>query len=127
MTKRSVTHGTLVIEREGGIETSRGGPGSGPIMTYEARFEDIVPGERIVTTYVMHQDERRISVSLATVELEPGGSGTRLRFTESGAYLDGFDVPGEPEHGTGELLDALGRYLIAEVAASAPTATLKVG
>ena len=111
--------------REGGIEISRGGPSGGPIMTYEARFEDIVPGERIVTTYVMHQDDNRISVSLATVELEPSGSGTRLTFTENGAYLDGFDIPGEREHGTGELLDALGRYLVAEGAGTRPATASK--
>jgi hypothetical protein len=59
-------------------------------------------------------------VSLATVELEPSGSGTRLTFTENGAYLDGFDIPGEREHGTGELLDALGRYLVTEGAGTRP-------
>ena len=57
--------------REGGLEISRGGPQGGPVITYEARFQDIVPGERIVSTYVMHQDDKRISVSLAIVDLQP--------------------------------------------------------
>lgn len=97
--------------REGGIELSRGGPPGGPVISYEARFQDIIPGERIVSTYVMHQDDTRISVSLATVQLHPEGSGTRLTFTESGAYLDGFDKPGMREHGAAEILDALGAFL----------------
>jgi uncharacterized protein YndB with AHSA1/START domain len=164
MTKRSVTHGTFVIERvygapptrvfaalsdpaektrwfngpeewgpdvysmdfrEGGTEVSRGGPEGGPLITYEARFEDIVPGQRIVSTYVMHQDDNRISVSLATVQLQPEGSGTRLTFTESGAYLDAFDKPGMREHGTAEILDALGDYLVRELTRPAPATAPK--
>ena len=67
--------------------------------------------ERIVTTYAMHQHDRRISVSLATVEPHFESSGTRLTFTESGAYLDEFDNPETREQGTAEVLDALGAYL----------------
>lgn len=106
--------------REGGLEISRGGPQGGPVITYEARFEDIVPGERIVSTYVMHQDDKRISVSLATVELQPKGSGTRLTFTENGAYLDDFDKPEMREQGTAEILDALGAYLSRELTGPEP-------
>jgi len=34
-----------------------------------------------------------------------------LMVTEQGAFLDGFDSPDQREHGTGELLNALGREL----------------
>ena len=97
--------------RIGGLEVSRGGPKGGQVHTYEARYYDIVPNERIILAYDMHLDDRRISVSLATVEFKPEGKGTRLTFTEQGAFLDGYDNPAEREHGTGELLDALGRAL----------------
>jgi uncharacterized protein YndB with AHSA1/START domain len=97
--------------RVGGREISSGGPKGGPIHYYDARFQDIVPDQRIVYSYDMHLDERRISVSLATVELKPEGAGTKLIFTEQGAYLDGWDDPAGREHGTGELLDALGASL----------------
>ena len=97
--------------RIGGLEVSRGGPKGGQVHTYEARYYDIVPNERIILAYDMHLDDRRISVSLATVEFKPEGKGTRLTFTELGAFLDGYDNPAEREHGTGELLDALGRAL----------------
>ena len=48
----------------------------------------------------MHLDEVRISVSLATLELKPAGSGTRMVYTEQGAFLDGYDDAGQREEGT---------------------------
>src|SRR4051812_37763446 len=88
----------------GGREISRGGPPGGPVHAFEARYYDIVPDQRIIFGYDMHLNETRISVSLATVELEPAGTGTKLTFTEQGAFLDGFDDAGGREHGTRELL-----------------------
>jgi len=55
----------------------------------------------------MHLDEKRISVSLSTIELLPGGAGTRIVMTEQDAFLDGADLPSERERGTHELLDNL--------------------
>jgi uncharacterized protein YndB with AHSA1/START domain len=97
--------------RVGGHEISRGGPAGGPVHLYQARYWDIVPNHRIIFSYDMHLDQTRISVSLVTVRLESAGAGTRLTFTEQGAFLDGFDDSKEREHGTGELLDALGAEL----------------
>jgi uncharacterized protein YndB with AHSA1/START domain len=97
--------------RVGGREFNRGTAPDGHHYTFEARYEDIVPDERIVYSYDMHLDETRISVSLATVELKPAGAGTRLIFTEQGAFLDGHDRPQLREQGTGSLLDALGEEL----------------
>lgn len=86
--------------------------------TFEAVYYDIVPGERIVTAYEMYADDTRISVSVATVEITPAGSGARLMYTEQGAFLDGIDKPEYREQGTAELLDKLGEVLQAEVAAN---------
>jgi uncharacterized protein YndB with AHSA1/START domain len=97
--------------RVGGREFSRGAGPDGEVYTYEARFQDIVPGQRIVYTYEMQRVATRISVSLATVELEREGRGTRLIYTEQGAFLDGEDKPEYREQGTGTLLDALGAEL----------------
>ncbi|MDQ3702622.1 MAG: SRPBCC domain-containing protein, partial [Chloroflexota bacterium] len=95
---------------------NRGGPRGGPVHAYEAYYQDIVPGERIVLTYVMHLDGTRISVSLATIEFRSAGAGTRLTFTEQGAFLDGQDAPAQREQGTAELLDALGEELRRDLA-----------
>jgi uncharacterized protein YndB with AHSA1/START domain len=97
--------------RVGGREHTSGGPKGGPVHRYEAIYWDIVPNERIVSTYDMHMDQIRISVSLATVELKTAGSGTKLIYTEQGAYLDGYDDAGQREAGTRELLDALAKEL----------------
>lgn len=97
--------------RVGGSEQASGGPPGGPVFSYDARYQDIVPDERFVTTYVMHMDDKRISVSVATVELKPDGNGTLLVLTEQGAFLDGYDNAGERERGTRQLLDALDREL----------------
>lgn len=100
--------------RVGGRETSRGGPKGGPVSFFDARYQDIVPNERLVFTYDMHLDDVRISVSLATIEFRREAFGTRLIFTEQGAYLDGYDNPVGREQGTGDVLDSLGAYLLRE-------------
>ncbi|GAA2131379.1 SRPBCC family protein [Arthrobacter humicola] len=102
--------------REGGRETDVGGPVGSWVSTMHAIYHDIVENERIVYSYEMLLDGRRMSVSLSTVELEPDGGGTLLTLTEQGAFFtgspesDGAQVAGRKE-GTGELLDALQKYV----------------
>jgi len=95
--------------RVGGREYSFGGPPEGPIFTFEASYQEIIPDKRIVYTYTLDSDETRISVSLTTIELIPIGGGTKLVFTEQGAFFDGHDTPEIREHGTNEMLDTLGK------------------
>jgi len=83
----------------------------GPVYSFDATYQDIVPSERIIYTYDMHRDEARISVSVATVVLQAQGAGTRLTLTEQGVFLDGLDTSAEREHGTNVLMDMLGTYL----------------
>ena len=83
--------------RVGGREVSRGGPPGAPVITYEARYYDIVPDERIVFAYEMLAGDARMSVSLATVELTPVGAATRLVYTEQDTFLDGFDNAAQRE------------------------------
>jgi uncharacterized protein YndB with AHSA1/START domain len=86
------------------------------VFTYDARYQDIVQGERIVYTYDMLMDETRISVSVTTVQFEQSGDGTRLTYTEQGAFLDGHDTPEQRKEGTGSLFDKLGEALEREPA-----------
>lgn len=97
--------------RVGGRERLAGGPPGGPVHRYEALYQDIVPGERLVYTYEMYADDQRTSVSLSTMELEAVAGGTRFVYTEQAAFLDGLDTIEAREHGTRDLLDALGRTL----------------
>jgi uncharacterized protein YndB with AHSA1/START domain len=97
--------------RVGGRERLSGGPKGGQVHSFDALYQDIVPDERIIYSYDMHLDDKRISVSLATIELKPAGAGTRLTFTEQGVFLDGYDDAGSRERGTQGLLDKLGASL----------------
>jgi uncharacterized protein YndB with AHSA1/START domain len=99
--------------RPGGRERLQGHWASGTVTTFDAVYFDVVPNQRLVYGYEMRQDDRKISVSLATIELAPAGEGTRLKVTEQGAFLDGYDDAGSREHGTGLLLDRLGAALSA--------------
>jgi uncharacterized protein YndB with AHSA1/START domain len=93
--------------RIGGREISRVGTAGEPTYTFDAYYHDIVVDERIVYAYTMDRDETRISVSVATVEFAPAGTGTRLIVTEQGVFLDGHDKVEYREHGTKELLNSL--------------------
>lgn len=95
----------------GGRELLRGRWGNGTVSTFDAVYHDVVPDERVVYSYDMYLDERKISVSLTTFELKPDGDGTRLVMNEQGAFLDGYDDAGSREHGSNLLLDALGESL----------------
>jgi uncharacterized protein YndB with AHSA1/START domain len=97
--------------RVGGLEANKGGPPGGPVYSFDAQYQEIVPDERIVYGYTMDADDVRISVSVTTVEFAPSEEGTLLTFTEQGVFLDGHDTPAIREGGTGHLLDALGTAL----------------
>jgi uncharacterized protein YndB with AHSA1/START domain len=102
--------------REGGHEMLRGKHANGMITRFDCVYQDIVsPGGgemgRIVYSYVMHLDGKKISVSQACIEIRPEGGGTKLVVTEYGDFLDGYDDNGSREHGTNYLMDQLGKSL----------------
>jgi uncharacterized protein YndB with AHSA1/START domain len=74
--------------RVGGAETSRFRYGDGPEVRMDAVAQDIIPDRRIVVVYRMAIGPKPLSVSLATVELAAAAGGTRLTYTEQGAYFD---------------------------------------
>jgi uncharacterized protein YndB with AHSA1/START domain len=93
--------------RVGGHERMSVRTPDGALYVFDSCFRDIVEHRRIVHTYEMYRNEQRMSVSVATIELEPSGDATRLTFTEQGVFLDGLDTPAEREHGTREMLGTL--------------------
>jgi len=97
--------------RVGGSERLKGRWEGGVVSTFDANYHDVIPNERLIYSYVMHLDDKKISVSLATMQLKAEGGKTTLKVSEQGAFLDGYDDAGSREHGTGHLLDALGASL----------------
>lgn len=86
----------------------------GVTYRYDARYYDIVPGQRIIYSYEMYAGDARISVSVATVTFRAAADGTTLTWTEQGAYLDGYDGPDASrlrQEGVTEMLDGLAKYL----------------
>lgn len=80
-------------------------------FTFNVLYQDIVPDNRIVYTYEMTIDGKRMSVSLATIELFPTETGTRMVVREDGAFLDGLDTSKQREEGTNYLVDQIGVFL----------------
>lgn len=93
--------------RIGGSEVSRFSFQGGPEIRLDAQFQDIVPDRRIVFCYRMAMGPNPFSASLTTVELAPSGDGTRLTYTEQGAFFDGADSAQGREEGCRGLLESL--------------------
>ena len=91
----SITEKFEMDFRVGGRERTqfriRSGPFEGVICTNDTTYQDIVPDRRIVLAYTMTLGDRRFSASLATFEMLEHGAGTKLVFTEQGAYFEGSD------------------------------------
>lgn len=102
--------------REGGREYSSGTAPDGASYTFDVRYADIVPDARIVYTYEMTLEGRRISVSVASVEFESVPAGTSVKVTEHGMFLDGLDTAEQRRGGTEWLLGKLGEFLERETA-----------
>lgn len=97
--------------RPGGSERVVGKTEAGRQTTFEATYLDVRQDERLVYAYQMWLDDQKISVSLATMELSETRSGSHIKVTEQGAFLDGYDDAGSREFGTADLLDRIGRSL----------------
>jgi len=97
--------------RVGGHERLTGSLPGGRAFGYDAVYQDIVDERRIVASYDVRIDGRRMSVSLMTIELSAVTGGTRLVLTEQGAFLDGLDTNAQREEGARDSLDKLGAYL----------------
>ena len=98
----------------GGREHAAGRWKTGVVSTFDCIYHDIVEPSstedgRIIYSYTMHLDARKISVSQACIELKAEGQGTKLVLNEYGDFLDGYDDAGSREHGTNFLMDALGK------------------
>jgi uncharacterized protein YndB with AHSA1/START domain len=98
--------------RVGGRDRLIGKFMDGSESRFEALYFDVVPEKRLVYTYDMYWQGKKISVSLASVEFVAQGKdsskGTKLVLTEQHAFLDGYEDGGSRERGTLSLMDNLG-------------------
>ncbi len=99
----------------GGFERCRFRFGKdGPPITLDSVLLNIVTNEQIVFAYSMTIGGAPLSSSLATIEIISENSGTRLRFTEHTAFLDGKDGSGSRREGSVGLLERLAKELKAQ-------------
>jgi uncharacterized protein YndB with AHSA1/START domain len=102
--------------RVGGREFARfrfqeGSPFPGSALENETTYQDIVTNQRVVIAYTMTLEGRRFSASQATIEFVPSDQGTKLVFTEQGAYFEGSDGAQMREAGWRKLLEKLAAAL----------------
>ena len=93
--------------RVGGRDRLIGKFMDGSESRFEALYFDVVPEKRLVYTYDMYWQGKKISVSLASIEFVLAGRGTKLVVTEQHAFLDGHEDGGSRERGTRGLIENL--------------------
>ena len=91
----------------GGRESSSGKFPDGVTHRLEAIYLDIVPSKRIIYAYEMYLNDKKISVSLATVEFQATGDQTQLTLSESDVFLESGDNLQQRQQGTQDLLETL--------------------
>jgi uncharacterized protein YndB with AHSA1/START domain len=102
--------------RVGGIEAKRWRMPDGAELAFRADYFDIVAGERIIYGFEMSHGGKRISASLATIELLPEAGQTRMRFTEQLAFLGNAEAMAARISGTETGFDRLVDILVRETA-----------
>lgn len=107
--------GHQIVKYRMGAET----PLPGLVITNEARFQCIVPNERIVTASTMKRGEWIFSASLVTFELLPTQDGTDVIITHQGAFFEGADGPAMRSQGWNILADRLAAVVAADAPAKA--------
>lgn len=96
--------------RESGSFELTEGPGQG-VHENATHYLDIVDGRRIAFAYTMAMDGRIHSASLSTVTFEDQGDGTRMVYTEQGAFFEDSDGPAMRRDGWEHLMNALEKTL----------------
>lgn len=104
--------------RVGGYERSRFRFNNGPLISNDTIYLDIVPNARIIIAYTMAAEGNLFSSSMSTIEFKPHGAGTKLTYTEQGAYLGEANQAVGREHGCRDLFERLSKELERATAAA---------
>jgi uncharacterized protein YndB with AHSA1/START domain len=97
--------------REGGQDMFRCGSKSNPNIHGVTSYADIVLDQRIVSSEIITMDDKRLCVSLTTLELTPDGRETKLLNTTQLVSFIGRDMVNGFTAGTNASLDNLIRHL----------------
>lgn len=100
--------------RIGGGESKLWLTPDGAEQTMRAHYFDIATEQRIIYGFEMSFGGKRMSVSLATVELVAEGATTRLKYTEQLSFLGGANALGQRLAGTELGFDRLVEVIAAE-------------
>lgn len=79
--------------------------GGGHKYHEDGRYEDLVPGKRIVYSYTIARGDVRTTASLQTFEFVPDGGRSKMIMTEQIAILDEGDTVEDRERGIGRWMD----------------------
>jgi uncharacterized protein YndB with AHSA1/START domain len=96
--------------REGGQDRFRCGSRANPNIFGVTHYLDIAVNRRVVSSETLIVDDRRLCVSLTTLELNPDGNNTRLKHTTQLASFIGEDMVKGHATGTNASLDSLVRF-----------------
>jgi uncharacterized protein YndB with AHSA1/START domain len=96
--------------RVGGQEIQSFGPKGDPHIRGEGRILNIVPNARIISAGTMHDRGKPLSCTLATVEIYPEGTGSKLILTDQTAFFS-WETPKDRESGCHEILNQLEKFL----------------
>jgi uncharacterized protein YndB with AHSA1/START domain len=97
--------------REGGVAVTRMDPGEGEPWINEDRYQEIIPGKRIVQTSSLRYKGLLQFAGVVVMTLVAAPGGTTLTIDEHGYFPDGRDAATNHEHGWTQMLDQLGDYL----------------
>ena len=104
--------------RVGGAERSRFRYAGGPLISNDTVYLDIAANERIIIAYTMADEGNIFSSSMSTIRFEPHGSGTKLTYTEQGAYFGEANQIAGREQGCKGLFESLAKELERTAAAA---------
>ena len=96
--------------RFGGQETSRFGPKGDARFYSVGVFLEIEPDARIISAGTMHENDKRMTCTLTSLEFRPEMQGSRLVITDQSAYF-GAEKSQQRRSGWSQILDNLERYL----------------
>jgi uncharacterized protein YndB with AHSA1/START domain len=97
--------------RVGGRDLARCGPREDPRFRVEARYVDIVPERRVVSTETIRDIDRLLAVNITALELRAEGDRTHVKITVQVTSFVGPDMIKHTKAGHEGSLAGMARYL----------------